>query len=136
MFARPAPVRRAAPVAPAVASPALITVPIKDRIIGARTALILQDLQNDVMMDGGAFAATGSPDQARAQNVLTHAARLAAAAQAKGVMVIHVWMVCEPGHPNLAQHAALMQGLKSKTLWCGALGASSPRRVSRRRAVI
>ncbi|MEM9762277.1 MAG: cysteine hydrolase, partial [Pseudomonadota bacterium] len=28
-----------------------------------------------------------------------------------GVTVIHVWMVCEPGHPKLAQHAPLFQGL-------------------------
>lgn len=111
--------RATAPAAPqptgqAVASPALITVPIKERIIGGRTALILQDLQNDVIIDGGAFAASGAPDHARAQNVIANAARLAAAARAKGVMVIHVWMVCEPGHPYLAQHAGLMQGLKGE----------------------
>jgi len=29
-------------------------------------------------------------------------------------MVIHVWMVCEEGHPHLAQHAALFQGLKGE----------------------
>jgi len=60
----------------------------------ARTALILQDLQNDVIIDGGAFAATGAPDHARAQNVVENAARLADACRAKGVMVLHVWFVC------------------------------------------
>lgn len=95
-------------------TPGLITVPLKDRIIGSRSALILQDLQNDVIMDGGAFAVSGSPEHARTQNVLANAARLATAARANGVMVIHVWMVCEPGHPFLAQHAALMQGLKKE----------------------
>ena len=29
-------------------------------------------------------------------------------------MIIHVWMVIEPGAPYLAQHAALMQGLKTE----------------------
>ena len=79
-----------------------------------RTALILQDLQNDVIMEGGAFAASGAPAHAKAQNVIANAARLAAAARAKGVMVIHVWMLCEPGHPYLAQHAPLFQGLEGR----------------------
>lgn len=84
------------------------------RIEGATTAMIIQDLQNDVMMDGGAFAGTGSPDHARQQNVVENTKRLAAAARAKGVLVIHVWMICEPGHPYLAQHASLFQGLKGE----------------------
>ncbi|MEM9198200.1 MAG: isochorismatase family protein [Pseudomonadota bacterium] len=79
-----------------------------------RTALILQDLQNDVIIDGGAFAASGSPQHARAQNVVANAATLAEAARRAGVMVIHVWLVCEPGHPHLAQHAPLFQGLKGE----------------------
>ena len=66
------------------------------------------------MIDGGAFAATGSPLHARTQNVVANNIRLANAARARGVMVIHVWMVCEPGHPFLAQHASLMQGLKGE----------------------
>jgi len=108
-----------APVAapkPPPSAPSVI-LQTKDRIAridGARTALILQDLQNDVMIEGGAFADSGSPLHARTQNVVANAARLASAARAKGVMVIHVWMVCEPGHPHLAQHAALMQGLKGE----------------------
>lgn len=83
-----------------------------DRIDGNKTAMIIQDLQNDVMMDGGAFAFTGSPDHARQQNVVENVAQLADAARAKGVMIIHVWMVLEPDAPFLCQHAALQQGLK------------------------
>ncbi|MEM8872473.1 MAG: isochorismatase family protein [Pseudomonadota bacterium] len=85
-----------------------------DRIDGQKAALILQDLQNDVIIEGGAFAGSGSPLHARTQRVVSNAQRLASAARAKGVMVIHVWMVCEPGHPYLAQHAALFQGLKGE----------------------
>ena len=81
------------------------------RIDGRRTALILQDMQNDVISDGGAFAASGAPDHARAQNVVANAARLAEVARAKGVLVLHVWFICEPGHPSMAQHAGLYQGL-------------------------
>ncbi|MEM9523682.1 MAG: isochorismatase family protein [Pseudomonadota bacterium] len=99
---------------PADPSPALRLEDRIGRLDGARTALILQDLQNDVMIDGGAFAGTGSPAHARAQDVIANARRLAAAARIRGVMVIHVWMILEPGHPHLAQHAALMQGLKDE----------------------
>lgn len=84
------------------------------RLDPAKTALILQDLQNDVIMERGAFAGSGSPLHAKQQNVVSHAQQLATMARAKGVMVIHVWMVLEPGAPYLAQHAALMQGLKSE----------------------
>ena len=79
-----------------------------------RTALILQDLQNDVMIDGGAFASTGSPDHARQQNVVDNARTLADACRRAGIQVIHVWMICEQGHPHLTQHAPLFQGLKGE----------------------
>ena len=93
---------------------ALVLDRLPVRLDPARTALIVQDLQNDVMMDGGAFAGTGSPDHARQQNVVANVKRLLDVARAKGVLVIHVWMVCEPGHPHLAQHSALMRGLKGE----------------------
>ncbi|MDA8585008.1 isochorismatase family protein [Rhodobacteraceae bacterium] len=106
---------RAAPPPTNTTAPALNVLDRLDfRIDPHRTAMIIQDLQNDVMMDGGAFAATGSPDHARSQDVVANVRRLATAARARGVMVLHVWMVCEPGHPHLAQHAALMQGLKGE----------------------
>src|SRR6266516_2027229 len=35
-----------------------------------RAALIIQDLQNDVMADGGAFAESGAPQHAKEQNVV------------------------------------------------------------------
>lgn len=114
------PFMRVTPAAPAVHPQGTTTMTnnliLRDRldfrIEGSRTAMILQDLQNDVMMDGGAFAATGAPDHARKQNVLTNARRLADAVRARGGMIIHVWMVLEPGAPYLCQHAALQQGLK------------------------
>ncbi|MEO0957371.1 MAG: cysteine hydrolase, partial [Pseudomonadota bacterium] len=109
MHARPAPANGGTRPEPAPAAGAAAP-----RIEPARTALILQDLQNDVMIDGGAFASTGSPDHARQQNVVENARRLAEACRRRGVTVIHVWMVCEPGHPKLAQHAPLFQGLKGE----------------------
>ncbi|MEM7509149.1 MAG: isochorismatase family protein [Pseudomonadota bacterium] len=99
--------------APAQEAPA-VSAASAPGIEPARTALILQDLQNDVMIEGGAFAATGSPDHARQQNVVANARQLAEACRRAGIMVVHVWMVCEPGHPHLAQHAPLFQGLKGE----------------------
>jgi gluconolactonase len=78
----------------------------------SRCALIVQDLQNDVMMDGGAFADTGAPQHAKEQNVVENVKALAAACRAKGVPVIHVWYIVEPGASGLKLNAPLFQGVK------------------------
>ncbi|MGI9450563.1 MAG: isochorismatase family protein [Geminicoccaceae bacterium] len=76
-----------------------------------RTALIIQDMQNDVVMEGGAFASSGSPAHCRQQNNIENIARLAEACRARGVMVIHVWFVVEPGAPGVTMNAPLFTGL-------------------------
>ncbi|MEO0547567.1 MAG: isochorismatase family protein [Pseudomonadota bacterium] len=81
------------------------------RIDPSRTALIIQDMQNDVIMDGGAFADSGSPEHARQQDVIANSKRLAEACRRAGVLVLHVWLVCEPGHPAMKQNSPLMEGL-------------------------
>jgi gluconolactonase len=81
------------------------------RLDPARCALIIQDMQNDVVMDGGAFAASGSPAHCREQEAIANAGRLAAAARARGVPVIHVWFVVEPGCPGVTMNAPLFEGL-------------------------
>ena len=78
----------------------------------ARCALLIQDMQNDVIIDGGAFAESGSPGHAREQNVVANAAALAAAARAAGVPVMHVWYIVEEGARGLKQNAPLFQGVK------------------------
>ncbi|MGI9366458.1 MAG: isochorismatase family protein [Rhizobiaceae bacterium] len=82
------------------------------KLDGSKCVLIIQDMQNDVMMEGGAFAFTGSPQHAKEQNAVENIRRLAQACRQAGVLVIHVWMVCEPGHPALARNAPLLRGLK------------------------
>jgi len=77
-----------------------------------RTALVIQDMQNDVVSEGGAFAESGSPTHAKEQNVIANLVDLAAACRAKGVPVIHVWYVVEPGAPGVALNAPLFNGLK------------------------
>jgi gluconolactonase len=77
-----------------------------------RTALIIQDLQNDVISEGGGFADSGAPAHARSQNVVENVKNLAQAARDAGVPVIHVHYIVEPGAPGLKLNAPLFQGVK------------------------
>ena len=78
----------------------------------SRSALIIQDLQNDTITDGGAFAAGGSADHARSQDVVANVRRLAAAAREVGMPVIHVWMLQWPDVRGLAINAPLFEALR------------------------
>jgi gluconolactonase len=78
-----------------------------------RTALIIQDMQNDVIIEGGAFADSGAPVHAQQQNVVENVARLAAACREAGVPVIHVWYIVEPGATGLKLNAPLFEGVKA-----------------------
>jgi gluconolactonase len=78
----------------------------------ARSALVIQDLQNDVIIEGGAFADSGSPAHAKSQNVVANVAGLAAACRAAGIPVIHVWYIVDKGAPGLRLNAPLFQGVK------------------------
>ena len=83
-----------------------------DRIDPKSAAMIIQDMQNDVIIEGGAFAESGSPQHAKEQNVVENSAKLADACRAKGVPVIHVHYIVEAGAPGLKLNAPLFQGLK------------------------
>ena len=90
-----------------------------------RTALIIQDMQNDVIIEGGAFAESGSPEHAKEQNVVANSQRLADACRAKGMPVIHVHYIVEQGAPGLKQNAPLFQGVKdANALVRGTWGAA------------
>jgi gluconolactonase len=92
---------------------------------GARAALIIQDLQNDVMIEGGAFADSGAPAHATAQNVVANVAGLADAFRAAGRPVIHVWYVVEKGAAGLRLNAPLFNGVKdADALVRGSWGAA------------
>jgi gluconolactonase len=90
-----------------------------------RSALIIQDMQNDVIIEGGAFADSGAPAHAIAQNAVANVADLAAACRSAGVPVIHVWYVVEEGAAGLKQNAPLFQGvMESDGLVRGSWGAA------------
>ena len=95
-----------------------------DSIDTKSAALIIQDLQNDVIIEGGAFADSGAPAHATSQNVVENVKELAAAARKAGVPVIHVWYIVEQGAPGLKQNAPLFEGVKgTKALVRGSWGA-------------
>jgi gluconolactonase len=77
-----------------------------------RCALIIQDMQNDVVMEGGAFADSGAPIHCKEQNCVENIRRLAEACRAAGVPVIHVWFIVEPGVPGVTMNAPLFEGLR------------------------
>ena len=90
-----------------------------------RSALIVQDMQNDVMMDGGAWADSGAPQHAKEQNVVENVKRLAEACRAAGIPVIHVHYIVEDGAPGLKLNAPLFQGVKdANALVRGSWGAA------------
>ena len=90
-----------------------------------RTAMLIQDLQNDGMIEGGAFAESGAPEHAREQNVVENVKSLADAMRKAGGHVIHVWYIVEEGAPGLKLNAPLFDGVKdTNALVRGSWGAA------------
>ena len=94
-------------------------------LIPEKTALIIQDLQNDVITEGGAFAHSGAPAHAKSQNVVENVKALAATARRVGMVVIHVHHIVEDGGPGLTLNAPLFPGEKgANALVRGTWGAA------------
>ena len=90
----------------------------------SRCALIIQDMQNDVVMDGGAFADSGSPQHCREQNCIANIVRLAQHCRSKGIPVIHIWFKTAPNHIGLTQNAPLFEAtVEANALLAGTWGA-------------
>jgi gluconolactonase len=90
------------------------------------SALIIQDMQNDVVIAGGAFAESGAPDHCIAQNNISNIAALAQACRARNIPVIHVLFLVNPGCHELTMNAPLFQGvLDENALVRGTWGAES-----------
>ena len=95
------------------------------RLDAKRCALIIQDLQNDVIIEGGAFADSGAPAHAKSQNIVENVKRLADAARSAGTPVIHIHYIVEEGAPGLKQNAPLFVGVKgANALVRGTWGAA------------
>jgi gluconolactonase len=95
------------------------------RLNAGRSALIIQDLQNDVIGEGGAFADSGAPAHAKSQNVVENVKRLAETARRAGMPVIHVLYIVDEGASGLKQNAPLFVGVKeANALVRGSWGAA------------
>ena len=81
------------------------------RLDPKRTALLVIDLQNDTVGEGGAFASSGAPAFAREHGVVERAAGLAEAFRRAAAPVIHVWHVDEPGHADSTRNAELYRSI-------------------------
>jgi gluconolactonase len=89
-----------------------------------RCVLIIQDMQNDVIMEGGAFAESGSPGHAQEQNVVENVKTLADACRKAGIPVLHVHYIVEEGAPGLKLNAPLFEGVAGGALVRGTWGAA------------
>jgi len=96
------------------------------KLDASRCVLIVQDLQNDVIIEGGAFAESGSPEHAKEQNVVENVRALAATCRETGIPVIHVHYIVEEGAPGLKLNAPLFEGVKDAgALVRGSWGAAA-----------
>src|SRR5258708_29123211 len=97
-----------------------------DRKLNARkTECIIQDLQNDVITEGGAFSSSVAAAHAKKQNVVENVKKLAAAMRKAGGVVIHIHYIVEPGAPGLKLNAPLFRGFaESNAVVRGTWGAA------------
>jgi len=84
------------------------------KIDRTKVALIIQDLQNDVISVGGAFAESGAPAHAKSQGLIEKVANLAKRARELNIPVINVHYIVEPGAKGLQQNAPLFRGVKAQ----------------------
>jgi gluconolactonase len=97
------------------------------RLDPKKSALVIQDLQNDVIMPGGAFTGGEGPgpaEHAQSQKVVANVKSIAAAARAAGMPVIHVWYVVDKGAPGLKLNAPLFEAVASGAVVRGSWGAA------------
>jgi gluconolactonase len=96
------------------------------KIDRTKVALIIQDLQNDVISVGGAFAESGAPAHAKSQGLIENVASLARMARELKIPVINVHYIVEPGATGLQQNAPLFRGVKdTNALVRGTWGAAA-----------
>ena len=96
-----------------------------DKIDPKAAALVIQDLQNDVIIEGGAFADSGAPAHATSQNVVENVKGLAGGVpqggRARDSRLVHR----RAGRRGLKQNAPLFEGVKgANALVRGTWGAA------------
>jgi gluconolactonase len=95
------------------------------KLTPSKTALLILELQNDVISEGGAFASSGAPAHAQKQNLVHNVKTLAAAMRKVGAAIVHVHYIVEPGAPGLRLNAPLFRGVvENNALVRGSWGAA------------
>src|SRR5690242_5367548 len=95
------------------------------KLVPDQTALLILELQNDVISEGGAFASSGAPAHAAKQHLVENVKALAETMRNAGVTIVHIHYIVEPGGPGLQLNAPLYRGvLENKALVRGTWGAA------------
>lgn len=90
-----------------------------------RSAVLVIDLQNDNLADDGAAGGTPSVNHAREVGVVENVARIARAARAVGIPVIHVHFVVDPAAGGAGNNIPLFQTITAqRTVVRGTYGAA------------
>lgn len=90
----------------------------------ARCVLLIQDMQNDVVADGGAFADSGAPAHCREQGTVENIRRLAERCRDLGIPVVHVWFIVEANGLGMTRNAPLFTGaIEQRAMLRGSWGA-------------
>lgn len=88
------------------------------------SALLIIDMQNDVLHPKGGWASAGSPEHAKEKGTVRHIKAIADKARRKRMPVIHVLHVMSKGGRDAAQNAPLFKNLvKSGNNCAGSWGA-------------
>jgi gluconolactonase len=90
-----------------------------------RCVLLIQDMQNDVVTQGGAFSASGAPIHCREQKAVDNIRRLAERCRELGIPVVHIWFIVEPNGLGMTRNAPLFTGaLEQQAMLRGSWGAA------------
>ena len=77
----------------------------------ARTALLVMDLENDIVHEDGALKGFGLAEQVKENDVLGKVNTLLSAARGAGVKVIYISVKFRQGYPEVAPYAGLFQAV-------------------------
>ena len=78
-----------------------------------RCALIIQDMQNASLTEGGAFSTPESRAHHAEQNLEENINRIADRCRELDIPVFHVWFIVEPGSPGFKVNAGLFEAVAS-----------------------
>ena len=77
----------------------------------ANTALLVMDMENDIVHEEGAFKDFGFAQMVKDNDVLGKVSRLLDSARRAGVKVIYISVKFRPGHPEASRSAGLFQAV-------------------------